>query len=412
MSSGRQVVVVGAGAVGAASALHLARDGWDVTVVDAGPSWAAGASAGNAGLLCASHAGRWARRSDLVDALRWMLDPEGALRIRPTPAVTAFLTRAMTMSAEAARRADALSARLCARALDGHRRLVEEGLDWGLAWEGLLDVYRTEAAFAAAASRALRPGDEALDRAEAAAREPALGRRVAGAVWRAGDGHGDPIRFVAGLGALAVAAGASARFGARVRGIERRGSRLRVVLQPSGAGTPPPLPADRVLLATGAATVGLSRGTIGRDVLAAGRGQSTDLRSGTVAPLARPLILAEDRVAITPLPGRLRVAGQMEFGARPGVDARRLAAMRRHTHVVLPAWERAIATPGWTGDRPCTPDGNPLLGWLDAQESIAVATGHAMLGLTLAPVTGQQVSALFAGRPDPDLPALSPARFR
>lgn len=411
MSASGRVVVVGAGAIGVASAYELAREGWEVTLLDAGPDWAPGCSAGNAGYVCVSHSGRYARRSDLLSALRWMFDPEGALRVRPTPAVAAFLARAMSLSAGAARRADEVSARLCARAVDGHRRLVEAGVDWGLRWEGLLDVYLSRAGFAAATAGPPARGDQVLTGEEVRAWEPTVEGGPAGAVWRSTDGHGDPQQFVAGLGALALAEGVRVRFGARVRGIERRAGGLRVVLA-AATDAGPELSADRVVLAAGVATTRLSRGTLAPDVLTAGRGQSTDLSSPDAPLPRRPMLLRESRIALTPLPGRLRVAGQMEFGARPGVDERRLAAMRRHVGAALPAWAHASATPGWTGDRPCTPDGNPLLGWLDTEETIAVATGHAMLGLTLAPVTGQQIAALLAGRDDPDLRAQAPARFR
>ncbi|MBW3087078.1 D-amino acid dehydrogenase 1 [Austwickia sp. TVS 96-490-7B] len=403
-------IVIGAGAIGACSALGLVRTGRQVTVLDRATGWGQGCSAGNAGLVCASHYGRWAHRRDIVHALRWLSQRDGAMRVRPTPAVTAFLTRAMTLTPTRAREADRVSQRLCERSLEAHHRLLDEGINWKPSWDGLFDVFRTREALTSAAQR-IRPQDMVLTGDEARSWEPAVGPEVLGVLFRVGDGFGDPARFVAEVGALATAAGVICCPATTVTGIRREHGRLSVHLI-TRDGTSTQISADHVLIAAGAATVGLSRGTVSAGILQGGRGQSIDLDSANRPCPSRPLILREDRVALTPLPGRLRVAGRMDFGGGDTVDLGRLDALRQQAELALPGWSQAAATPGWAGARPCTPDGNPLLGWLDSEHTIAVATGHGMLGLTLAPVTADMVVSLFSGRADADLCVLDPHRFR
>jgi D-amino-acid dehydrogenase len=77
----------------------------------------------------------------------------------------------------------------------------------------------------------------------------------------------------------------------------------------------------------------------------------------------------------------------------------------------MPGWADAAVREVWAGLRPCSPDGLPIIGRLPAAERVVVATGHAMLGLTLAPVTGRLVGELLGGRPRAEMAELSPGRF-
>jgi D-amino-acid dehydrogenase len=130
-------------------------------------------------------------------------------------------------------------------------------------------------------------------------------------------------------------------------------------------------------------------------------------------PLKRPLMLQESRIAVTPLDGRLRLAGTMQFaGLDESIDRRRVTSVHRAGTRMLPAWKDAPVAKIWSGLRPCTPDGLPLIGWLRDDLPVALATGHAMLGLTLAPVTGQLVADLVDGAGRDEFAMLDPGRFR
>jgi D-amino-acid dehydrogenase len=127
------------------------------------------------------------------------------------------------------------------------------------------------------------------------------------------------------------------------------------------------------------------------------------------------LMLTEARVAVTPFATSLRAAGTMELaGLDLSLNERRLMAIRRAVPEYLPDFDQQWATSAeaWSGLRPCTPDGLPYVGRFRRWPNLIAATGHAMLGITLAPITGQLVADLIAERrPSIDIASLAPDRF-
>jgi D-amino-acid dehydrogenase len=171
--------------------------------------------------------------------------------------------------------------------------------------------------------------------------------------------------------------------------------------------------AGQVVLATGVWAPELVRGLPIRLPVEGGKGYHVDLEPATSDP-GLPVWFQEDRVVVTPMPGKLRVAGTLELGGRDhAVDLRRVDA-------VTAAWHRGLrGTTGrrvievWRGLRPCTPDGLPLIGHASPVDNLTVASGHGMWGLQLAPVTGLLVAQLLTGEPpEQDLRPLAPGRFR
>jgi D-amino-acid dehydrogenase len=151
----------------------------------------------------------------------------------------------------------------------------------------------------------------------------------------------------------------------------------------------------------------------------AGKGYSIDI-SPPPRPHQprRPLYLHETRVAITPLNGMVRLAGTMEFsGLNHEIRSERVAAIARSAGWALRGWPQPAPLSGpdvrvWTGPRPMTPDGLPVIGWAPGYQNLAIASGHAMLGVTLAPPTGEAVATLVAeGRTPDEIAPFTPARF-
>jgi D-amino-acid dehydrogenase len=144
-----------------------------------------------------------------------------------------------------------------------------------------------------------------------------------------------------------------------------------------------------------------------------GKGYHLELDPGEPATKI-PIAFVESRVAATPLPVRLRLAGTLELA---GLD---LSVSQRRVDAVLTAGRRGLPSLAtrpvkriWRGLRPCTPDGLPIVGPPGSIPNLVFATGHAMMGITLAPVTGQIVREIVTGQPPSfDLAALSPDRFR
>jgi D-amino-acid dehydrogenase len=406
------VAVIGAGAVGASIALELSRRGRDVTVLEKGPDWAAGCSWGNAGLICPSHAGPWATSSDIGQAMRWMLRPDSPLGIKPSPVLVPFMSRLLSAGQGTVRRVTELSRQLCRASLALHETMAGAGLDTGFRKTGLLDVYETEPGLergqqGAEQHRAAGVRCQVLDRERVLELEPQLHPELAGGVFFPDEAHCDPARFVTSVGQAAVAAGATLMTGADV--LETRPSGRSVDLTTTSGM----IRADTVVVAAGAWSAGLTR-ALGRPIpLQGGKGYTVDLPNDERTPLKRPVMLQEARIAVTPLDGRLRLAGTMQFaGLDESIDRRRVASVHRAGTHMLPAWRDAAVAKIWSGLRPCTPDGLPLIGWLRDDMPVALATGHAMLGLTLAPVTGELIADLIGGTDREEFAMLDPGRFR
>lgn len=401
------VVVIGGGAVGAACALELARRGAAVTLLERGPELGVGCSAGNAGLICPSHSTPLANPAAVRNGLRWMRDRESPFRLKPRPRALPWLARFLVAARKSAAGARAIRA-LSIASLELHARLAEQ-IETGFERRGVLNVYATEETYEAGCREAesSQLPFQALDRDEALALEPALGPRTAGAVYYPQEGHVDPLRLVHALGRAAAAAGAELRTGVEVRRLSRLGDRVAVETS-SGRLTP-----RTAVLAAGAWSGGLARTAGVYLPLEGGKGYHVDLERAEGDPCI-PTWLQESWAIATPLPGRLRLAGTLELaGLDLSIDRVRADAVRRGAERGLRGLEGRRVIDVWAGLRPCTPDGLPVVGSPERSPGLVLATGHAMKGVSLAPVTAQLVGELVAGEaPSHDLRALSPDRFR
>ena len=408
------VCVVGGGAVGACVALELARRGLRVTLLERGGELAWGCSAGNAGLICPSHYTPLANPASLRDGLRWMGRRDSPFYLRPRPAVLPWIAR-FTLAARPARSeaAGRVVQELARASLDLHATYDAQGLDTGLRRDGVLNVYFARAGLEGAKHEAehnARAGLESrvLSRDEAYARAPALGPGVVGAVLYPGDAHCDPLRFVQAVGRAAAEAGVEIRTRVEALGFCRRSGRVEAIETTAG-----PLEADEVVLAAGAWTPRLAR-ELGVFVpVEGGKGYHVDLEPAEGDP-ELPVWLNETRVIATPLEGRLRLAGTLELaGLDLSVDRMRVGAIVRAAERGLPSLRGRRVLEVWRGLRPCSPDGLPIVGRPGGLANVVLATGHSMMGLTLAPVTGRLAAELLSGeRPSYDLGPLSPDRFR
>jgi D-amino-acid dehydrogenase len=406
------VGVVGAGAIGASVALELTRRGAKVLVIDQGDGWAAGCSAGNAGLLVPSHAGHFATRSDLARAAVWALRRDSPFGFRPRPALVPFLRRLLPATGEAAaRKTRDLLESLALESLEMHATLGARGVDTGFTRNGVVEIYETRRGFAHGAAVAADPGRRRMDPSvvsgpELAELEPAVQGALAGGVVYPHEAHLDPRAYVTAVGSAAQAAGACFAPGNEVKAVRRvAGS---VVIDASRGQ----FRANVVVIAAGAWSAQIGRTVSGAPPLEAGKGYSIDLELERAGGIRRPLLLREARVAVTPLGDRLRLAGTMQFdGLRVNVDHVKANAIRAATERVLPITELGHAAATWAGLRPCTPDGLPLIGPLGAEPGLIICAGHAMLGLTLAPISAQLVADFIEGRDSRERARLDPARF-
>jgi D-amino-acid dehydrogenase len=399
------VVVVGAGIVGVCAAYELARAGASVTVLERRPGWGEECSWGNAGLLVPSHARPIAAPESVRAGLRWMVRRDSPFGLRPQPSLVPWLLRYARASTTArAAAGEALQVGLSVEGLERFDELAAEGIDAGYRRSGLLTVHTADDAAHHAAEEAgsetgRRLGARVLTAGEARELEPALTDAVRAVVLFPHEAQCDPIRLVADVAAAAQRAGARFRFGVAVDAIAQEPGGVR-------AGD---VRASHAVIAAGVGSARLA-GSLGRGLpLVAGQGYAVDYDAG-VSPLRMPLYLYDARTVANPMGSRLRLTGGLVLGRGDGGDPRRVAAIRR----VAAATIGVTAQPQleWSGLRPCTPDGLPIIGPHPRADRVVLATGHGMLGVTLGPLTGRLVAELIAGRADhPALPSLSPARF-
>jgi D-amino-acid dehydrogenase len=234
--------------------------------------------------------------------------------------------------------------------------------------------------------------------------EPALTPRVGAAVRIHGQRYLHPPQFVRSLAQEVRARGARMVEGADVTELQPGSGDVRVVCRGGEA-----VQHDAVVVATGAALGALTARFGVRQPVQAGRGYSFSV------PVERmpggPLYFPRQRVACTPMDGRLRVAGMMEF-RRPGdaLDPRRITAVVDAVRPFLHGVDLDDRTDEWVGSRPCTPDGLPLAG-PTAAPRVFVAGGHGMWGMALGPITGQLMAQTVAkGEVPPELAPFDPLR--
>jgi D-amino-acid dehydrogenase len=402
------VVVVGAGAIGAATAYELARRGARVTILDRG-GVAAGCSFGNAGLISPSHTEALANPAAVRDGVAWLARRDSPLRLRPRPALVPWLARFGLASLP--RRSAAATATLrslVAASLDAHEALARAGLPTSFARRGILSVYESERAFADARGAA---GERArvLTRDAALALEPALTPAIAGAILHPDEAHCDPAAFTGALVDGARELGAEVRTGVEILGLARSNGRVAELQTTAG-----PLRADTIVLAAGAWTKDLAAHAGVHIPLEGGKGYHLEMAAGATRQPRIPVFLEEARVTATPLDGRLRLTGVLELtGLDLRIDPVRLETIGMAARRTLGLAAAARPAHVWRGLRPCAPDGLPIVGRADGVDNLVLATGHAMLGIALAPITGEIVADLVAGAPTrAEAAAFSPARFR
>jgi D-amino-acid dehydrogenase len=415
---GKRVVVLGAGVIGMAVAQACAEEGHAVTVLERLPRGRDGCSFGNAGMVVPSHFTPLATLGTLRLGLKWMWNPESPLYLRPRwdADFFAWMVRFVVSTnpvkvalAEPVLRDFNLFSR------EVYEELAGRGWDFGFEKRGLLMLCRTkrgleEEAHAALRARELGLEADVLDSRGLAAIERGAELQVEGAVHYRGDRHLVPERFVGCLEEDAAARGADLRFGVEVVDWDCTRGRVMAVRTSEGER----FEADEFVVCGGAWSDAVVSGLGVRLPMQPGRGYSLTLRKPRQVPDVCS-ILCEDRVAVTPMSGGLRVGGTMELAGmgRP-VNPARVAALGRALVRYYPSFVESdfAGIEPWQGLRPCSPDGLPYLGRTQRWSNVVVATGHAMMGLSLAPGTGRLVAAVIGER-EPEVPVelFSPDRF-
>jgi glycine/D-amino acid oxidase-like deaminating enzyme len=406
------IAVVGAGIIGLAAAFRLAAAGREVVVIDPNEP-GSGASWGNAGTL-APYACTPVGNPDVLRNLPSLLfnaESPLAIRLGALPTLVPWLSRFVRQSLPAAARRNGLAlAGLLREAMPAWRDLADQAHVSDLfRQEGCLYLYREkmpakDAEWGARLRDEMGVGQNRLTAAEVAEMEPALPPMAGGLFFPDAAHIKDPAALTKRMAAEAELRGASFQ---RAR-VER--------LAPQGDGTIRLTCGDRIM---DAHTVVLAAGAWSRSLaLQVGEKIPLDTERGyhvefdMDSPLIkRPVSPIDLGFYLTPMPGRLRVAGTVELGglAAP-VNPSRIALLERGARKLFP--NLGLVSGQWLGFRPSLPDSLPVIGRSRHCENVIHAFGHGHLGMTLAGITSQAVAGLIERRNDaPDLSAFGPDRF-
>ena len=404
MAARQELIVIGAGVVGMATALTLADRGHRVTVIDRAPEPGRGTSFANGAQLSYAYTDALASPATVAQFPWLLLSRNPAFRFSPRVDLDflrwnlAFLRNG---SADRFRRNTLEGLMLAIQSRRALHALVQRhGIDFAHAAPGKIILYRSPKSFAAAqkliADKAAVGAEQAiLDAGQAVAIEPALESirpLIAGAIHTANEEVGDPYRFCAGAqAALAKKAHAVGRYGTIVERIDVSGARPAVRI--AGGER---IEADQVILCAGIASAGLARGLGVRLPIMPMKGYSITAQPGAAAPRVS-ITDSANRVVFARLGDKMRIAGLADLGRRDAaVDPARLAALVDSARAALPEaadYDRIEAS--WAGLRPMTPNSLPIT--RPIAPGVIANTGHGALGWTYAAGSAERVAALLEG---------------
>ncbi|MBY4596384.1 D-amino acid dehydrogenase [Ottowia caeni] len=415
-----KAIVLGGGVIGVSTAYHLARTGAQVTVLERQPGVALETSFANAGQVSPGYSTPWAAPGIPLKALKWLVQRHAPLAWRPDGTLFQWRWLAAMLANCTSERYGVNKERMMRLAEYSRDCLRQLRLETGIEYEqrtlGTLQVFRNSAQLESA-----RQDTRVLDTCGVPYRlltnadalteiEPALAHAagLVGGLHLPGDETGDCHRFTTQLADLAHSFGADFRFGTDIAGLQNSGDRITGIRLDSGEV----LQADCYILAMGC---------FSRNLLAPlqidlpvypvkGYSLTVPLVDASRAPCST--VMDETyKVAITRFDQRIRVGGMAELA---GYDLRLNPRRRATLEMVLGNLFTGGDIPRaefWTGLRPMTPDGTPIVG-ATRYKNLLLNTGHGTLGWTMAAGSGKLVADLAFGRPtDISMDGLTISRY-
>jgi D-amino-acid dehydrogenase len=410
----KHILITGGGIIGLCAAYYCQQRGHRVTVIDRKPRQRDGCSYGNAGMIVPSHFIPLAAPGMVKLGLKWMWNPESPFYIKPRLSAGLIAWAWKFWRASNKPHVDRCAPLLRdlnfqSRAL--YEELAAQGHEFSFVTKGLVMLCKEQRALEeeghmAEQARALGVPAEVLDAKGMAALEPDVTMDIAGGVYFPKDCHLSPGKLMASLEAALLNGGAEFHWETEVTGFVREGRRIAAVKTIHGDRT-----ADEVVIAGGSWSPLLAEGLNLQLPMQAGKGYSLTVPNPRELPQICS-ILTEARVAVTPMDGALRFGGTMEIsGLNEDISTRRVQGIIKAAPRYYPAFKPAdfAGIQPWRGLRPCSPDGMPYMGRTSRWSNVIIASGHAMMGLSLGPVSGKMIAECVDGT---ELPALlSPDRY-
>ncbi len=399
----KKIIIIGGGIIGLCTAYYLHKEGYHVSVIDQS-NMDSGASYVNAGYLSPSHIIPLSAPGVMKKGFKWMLNPASPLYIKPR-LDSDFLkwTYAFNKSCNAKNVKKAIPT------IKGLTLLSQEFYDaikqdekfsFQLEKKGLLMLCQTDKMLGEEIHTAEIAKSEGLDASEISldelkVLEPNVSISAKGAVYYKCDSHSTPQEFMMEMKAYLKDEGVVFYTNEKVEDLTL--ANIKIVSLKTNKQI---LQADEFVLAAGTWSTFLSK-KIGLNLLLqAGKGYRINTEQST--GISIPAILAEAKVAVTPMNGFTRFAGTMEIAGINNVinsirvDAIAKAALQYYPEITLNQTEKENAA---SGLRPVSPDGLPYIGKSSKCLNLTIATGHAMMGWSMATATGKLVSEIISEKP-------------
>lgn len=416
-----KVIVIGAGVVGVTTAYYLKAAGCEVTVLEKLPAPAEETSFANAGQVSPGYAAPWAAPGIPWKAMKWLVSRHAPLRIRPDGSwfQLVWMARMLANCTETAYARNknrmvplAEYSRDCLRDLR-----AEIDLHYEERALGTLQVFRTDKQLLggqrdAALLAQMGVAHDVLDTAGVVDAEPALAQvahKLTGALRLPNDETGDCKLFTERLAARAASNGVNFRYGVDVQRLVAHGARIDCVELANGEV----LKADSVVLATGSAARAMAL-PLGLDLpIYPVKGYSITVPLTNPDGAPRSTVLDESyKIALTRFDNRLRVGGMAEIaGFDKRLAAARIATLKMVSNDLFPTAGPLDQASAWTGLRPMTPDGTPVVG-ATGYENLFINAGHGTLGWTMACGSARVIAdCVLARQPEIDASELGLVRY-
>ncbi|MEP6646629.1 MAG: FAD-dependent oxidoreductase [Saprospiraceae bacterium] len=391
----KEVVIVGGGIVGLCCAWYLIESGLKVTIVDKG-TFSDGCSFGNSGMIVPSHFIPLASPGMISKGLRWMLSNGSPFYIRPR--LSLELAQWLWLFYRSANKNHVLE---CAPLLrDMHlesREFYDQlngrpGFNFHFENKGILMMYQSghaekEEVETAEMAQELGIRADKLTPSGLQILEPGIKINARGAIHYPGDAHLAPHNLMQQMILHLKQSGGEFLTETEVQSIGEDDHKNATLVIKNGDT----IKSKIVVIAAGCWSGQLMQRSGFRLPMQDGKGYSMTMQRSEGMPSV-PSILIEPRVAITPMGDQLRIAGTLEIsGMDEKINQAKVHSIRKAASDYYPDLKIDTARSTWYGYRPCPPDGMPYIGRLNENSPVILATGHAMMGLSLAPCTGRMI---------------------
>lgn len=414
-----KVIVLGAGIIGVTSAYQLAKAGHDVTVIDRQQAPALETSFANAGEVSFGYCSPWAAPGIPMKAMKWLLMEHAPLILRPK-IDAAMLSWMLKMLSNCTSKRYAINKSRMLRLADYSRVSLaalraETEISYDERMQGTLQLFRTQQQLDASGKdvKALAADGipyEVLDRDGCVRVEPALAQvrdRIVGGLLTPKDETGDCFKFANALAAKAEALGVRFAYGHHILGLDVEGGQVRAIFTDKGG-----FAADAVVMALGSYSPLLLKPLgISLPVYPV-KGYSLTIPITDASRAPESTVMDETyKIAITRLGERIRVGGMAEIsGYTNDLGQARRRTLEHSVSDLFPGGDVSKAT-FWSGLRPMTPDGTPVIGPTKIK-GLFLNTGHGTLGWTMSSGSARVISDLVSGHtPDIDATDLAFSRY-